>query len=354
MLQIQSKVHNYSVSFENSFEDALRNASNESKPFFLVDKNVFGLYQRNFSFSESSPKLCIDAIEENKSYEKIAPIFHWLLENGFRKDSTLIVVGGGITQDIGCFIATVLFRGSKWKLIPTTLLAQGDSCIGSKSSINIGSFKNQLGSFYPPHQVHLSFDVLETLNDEAILSGAGEMVKLALLSGEENFKKIRLQLAKLPQQKQIIPDLVKDALNIKKRYIEEDEFDRGIRNILNYGHTFGHGFESATHYEIPHGIAVTLGMMCATFFSKELGLIPESHETEVTQTLMPLCAKFVPALIKTNPNLILSAMKHDKKNTGDKINCILTRGFGKMEKVSLELLNQVSPLLSGFLNRVTH
>ena len=351
MLQIKSKVHDYSVFFENSIEDSLKNAIHGTRPFFLVDRNVYTLYKNSFAVIGSAPKLFfIDAIEENKSYEKIEPVFHCLLENEFQKDCTLIVVGGGITQDVGCFVSTVLFRGAQWRLIPTTLLAQGDSCIGSKSSINIGRFKNQLGSFYPPHSVHLSFDVLDTLTEEAVCSGLGEIIKLSLLSSEEDFKKTKLLLQKLPNARASFATLVKDALIIKKRFIEADEFDRGVRNILNYGHTFGHAIESASHYKIPHGLAVTLGMMCATFFSEKLGFISSLHAEEVTQTLLPICKGSIPSLVDTNITAILLAMKHDKKNTAGKINCILTRGFGKMERVPLDLNKEVAPYLEEFIN----
>ena len=354
MLQIKSKVHDYSVFFENSIQDSLKNAIHGTRPFFLVDRNVYTLYKNSFAVIGSAPKLFLNAaIEENKSYEKIEPLFHWLLENEFQKDCTLIVVGGGITQDVGCFVSTVLFRGTKWKLIPTTLLAQGDSCIGSKSSINIGHFKNQLGSFYPPHSVHLSFDVLATLSEEAVFSGLGEIIKLSLLSSEEDFQKttrLLQNIRKTPNTSSSFSTLVKDALLIKKTFIEADEFDQGVRNILNYGHTFGHAIESASHYKIPHGLAVTLGMMCATFFSEKLGFISSLHAEEVTQTLLPICKGSIPTLVDTNITAILLAMKHDKKNTAGKINCILTRGFGKMERMPLDLNKEIAPYLEEFIN----
>ncbi len=351
MFKIKSKSYDYSVVFESSLESALRKSTEETKPYFLVDKNVYNLFKTSFAFLGPEPKLfLVEAVEENKSYAKIESIFHWLLETNFRKDCCLIVVGGGITQDIGCFIATILFRGARWKLIPTTLLAQGDSCIGSKSSVNIGAYKNQLGSFYPPFSVHISFDVLSTLKDEDILSGTGEIIKLALLDSEPSFRKTESQMKHLPKDHSQLPLMVQDALSIKKRFIEEDEFDRGIRNILNYGHTFGHGFETATHYKIPHGIAVTLGMLAATYYSKQLSMIAESHFNEVQSALYPLCKNFIPTLKDSNPEIILNAMKHDKKNSGNKITCILTRGFGKMEKVQLDLISEVKPNLLGFLS----
>lgn len=349
MLKIKSQIHDYSVFFESSLEVSLRAAVEKNKPYFLIDKTVYSLYKDTFKFLGPDPKIYfLEATEENKSYKNVEPIFHWLLENKFRKDCCLIVVGGGITQDVGCFITTVLFRGSQWKLLPTTLLAQSDSCIGSKSSINIGPYKNQIGSFYPPHSVHISHDVLSTLTNDEIFSGVGEMIKLALLDSEAAYMKARSQIGSLSTDRSNLPEMVRDALLIKKSFIEEDEFDRGIRNILNYGHTFGHGFEAATHYKIPHGIAVSLGMLAATYFSMKLGMVSEAHFRELSTTLLPICRDFVPTLMDTKPNLIIDLMKHDKKNVGDKVTCILTRGFGRMEKVQVEIESTLSPLLGGF------
>src|SRR5258708_32189487 len=130
----------------------------------------------------------IEATEDAKSLQAIEPVFAWVLENGLRRNGCLAVVGGGVMQDIGCFIASVLFRGVRWELIPTTLLSQCDSCIGSKSSINIRSYKNQIGTFYPPHRVLLTVSVLRSLPFDEIRSGLGEAIKLHLLTGEQEFE----------------------------------------------------------------------------------------------------------------------------------------------------------------------
>ena len=190
--------------------------------------------------------LPVVATEEQKSFENLAPIFVWLLENGLKRDGRLVVIGGGVLQDIGCFISSVLFRGVRWDLIPSTLLAQCDSCIGSKSSINIQSYKNQIGTFYPPDRVLLVTALLESLPWDEVRSGMGEVIKLHLLAGDERFNWLSQRLDRVKTDPAVLPECIRSNLLIKQPYIEKDEYDTGIRNLLNYGHTFGHAYESAT------------------------------------------------------------------------------------------------------------
>ncbi len=350
MIAIQSKFHTYSVEVIEILEDALSKIVIDNKVFVLVDENVFNLYSHPIeSVLKNYPILKLEATEEQKSFERLTPVFVKLLELGFRKDCTLLVIGGGVIQDIGCFISSVLFRGIKWILIPTTLLAQCDSCIGSKSSINIQNYKNQIGTFYPPHQIYLIFSFLKSLPEDEIRSGLGEIIKLNLLSGASDFEKMSENLKKFSSNFISIQNLILDALNIKKVFIEKDEFDKGIRNILNYGHTFGHAYESATNYRIPHGIGVTLGILTATFFSWKLGMVSQEYYNDLMQFLKPY---YEPYNQELNPDLldhILQGIKLDKKNQGGLIVCILTNGVGKMEKVSLPLEPDVKNVMNDFL-----
>ena len=272
MMQIQSKSHPYEVREATSLADALRQAAAGQRTFALVDSQVHAHYPSAAQALDSENVRLIEATEPAKSLDALSPTVEWLLRSGFRRDCLLLVVGGGVLQDLGCFIASVLFRGVRWSLVPTTLLAQCDSCIGSKSSINVGHFKNQLGTFYPPHQVLMAFDVLGSLPPDEIRSGLGEIIKLHLIDGEAAVSRLRGKLARYASEPAVLSEMVWDSLTIKKRFIEEDEYDKGIRNLLNYGHTFGHAYESATDYAIPHGIAVTLGVLTATFLLVAPGL----------------------------------------------------------------------------------
>ena len=349
-LTIQSRVHPYQVSESANLAEALKTAMATSSSFLLADRKVHELHRTEIEALIPAGKIyLVDASEEMKSYEKLGPLFCWLIESKFQRNSHLIVLGGGVLQDIGCFVASVLFRGVAWTLIPTTLLAQCDSCIGSKSSLNIHGYKNQLGTFYPPNAIHLIFDLLKTLSPNDLLSGLGEAIKLHLIDGEESFARLQKKLSSGRPDQATLAAIVWNCLAIKKRYIEEDEMDRGVRNLLNYGHTFAHAFESATHYEIPHGIAVSLGVLGATYFSERQGFVPAGTYDSLRKWFLPYCGGYESRLGQINPDEVLSAMRMDKKNQGESITFILTRGPGRMEKTPLNIESQVKPWLRDFL-----
>jgi 3-dehydroquinate synthase len=350
MLEIRSSSHPYTVEEFSDLKSALGNYRDKAAVFCLADRQVYSLYESDFA--ETLPKdriLQVEATEDQKSFERLTPLFVWLLKNGLRRDGCLLVVGGGVLQDIGCFIASVLFRGLRWELIPTTLLSQCDSCIGSKSSINIESYKNQIGTFYPPHRVGLTFSVLKTLPWDEIRSGLGEAIKLHLLTGENEFRQLMADLDGIPGNEGVLPKWILSSLEIKKAYIEKDEFDKGIRNLLNYGHTFGHAYESASHYGIPHGIGVILGMLTATYVSARLEWVSPDYFQELRNRLRPWYQPYEQRLKSLDLAKILAAIKHDKKNTKDAVNCILTRGAGRMEKFAVNLDGQLRPWVAEFI-----
>ena len=348
-LTISSRNGPYQVHFDLGLSAALVASRADGPTWLLIDAAVFALHRDAIvaSFPETERIHAVVATEENKSYERVGPIFTWLLSTGFRRDGILVAMGGGIIQDIASFVATVIMRGVRWRLIPSTLLAQCDSCIGAKSSINIDRFKNQIGSFHAPTDVYLITDLLRTLPDEALRSGFGEIVKFHLLEGETAWRHVQGQMRwNDPEQ---LGSLVHRSLVIKQRYIQEDEFDRGIRNLLNYGHTFGHAFESATDFAIPHGLAVALGISAASFISERIGMAPPGHHREVDDVLRRLYHPVAKHLIHADPERMIVAMTTDKKNIGGATYVILTKGPGRMEKVKVDLHGQVRPLLNEFI-----
>ena len=360
MLTIKNHSHDYSVETFASLGKVFLSLAGTRDPYYLVDREVHRIYQKELDAAvPENRKIVIEATEEKKSYERLTPIFLELLSKGLKRDGTLIVVGGGVLQDIGCFIATVLFRGVRWEYVPTTLLAQSDSCIGSKSSINICDYKNQIGTFYPPHRVMVASEVLSSLPWDEIRSGLGEVIKLQLVAGQAGFDELMDDLKNVSPVggMEIISKWVERSIAVKKPYIEQDEFDRGIRNILNYGHTFGHAYESATKYAIPHGIAVLLGILTATYLSARLGLVDESHFLDLKLLLTPWFHPYETTLLKVRKDDIFKAVRHDKKNTGDSVNCILTSGPGRMEKIKVNFSKELVPAVEIFMDKklkVTH
>ena len=176
-----------------------------------------------------------------------------------------------------------MYRGVDWIFFPTTLLAQGDSCIGSKTSINFGKFKNQVGGFYPPVNIYIDLAFLATLKDIDIKSGLGEMCHYYIVAGEEDFMRYKREYDFALSDKNVLAGIIARSLEIKKGYIEIDEFDQKERQVFNYGHSFGHAIESLTDYRIPHGIAVSYGMDMANFISVKLDYIPETIRVDVGQ-----------------------------------------------------------------------
>jgi len=301
---------------------------------FLVDANVLehlGGWVPNL--------VVIDATETQKEYRNIITLVDRLIDMRLRRDSRLVVIGGGITQDIGCWIASTYMRGIEWTFVPTTLLAQADSCIGSKSSINFGKHKNLLGTFYPPKVVTINRNFLTTLSQSDIRSGTAEIVKLMIIAGYEP--------ALIEQNLQDLDGALRDALMIKRRYIEEDEFDKGPRNLLNYGHCFGHAIESATDYAIPHGIAVAMGMDIANLYSDQLH--GGDNFARYHGILSHLYADYL--RINIDIDAVIKAMNHDKKNTAGKVNIIMPK-LGKIEKIGLvnddNLVTEITNLMKNF------
>ena len=252
--------------------------------FIIIDNKIKTLYSVQLTnVLKKYNYICINATETQKSYSGIIPIIQKLIENGFRKNHRLVAIGGGITQDITAFISSIMYRGVNWIFFPTTLLAQGDSCIGSKTSINFEEFKNQVGGFYPPNKILIYPGFIDTLSEPEMKSGMGEMLHYFIVSGETDFLFYKKFYKEAFIDKSILSKIIARSLEIKKGYIEKDEFDQNIRQVFNYGHSFGHAIESLTQYRIPHGIAVSYGMDIANFISVKMGYLPEVIRNEIRE-----------------------------------------------------------------------
>lgn len=359
MRTIQSRSHPYTVEDFGTLGEAIDSLGRLDQTHFLVDRALLDRIRR--ACGERLPEsrlVSLEASEHAKSYGRLEQVFLDLLERNLKRSGTLVVVGGGVLQDAGCFIASVLSRGIRWVLIPTTLLAQADSCIGSKSSINIGAYKNQIGTFYPPHRVLLVPETLRTLPYDELRSGLGEVIKLQLLSSEAGFDDLMRDLAdfeRLPLEARepLLARWVQRSMDVKQPVIEADEFDRGQRLLLNYGHTFGHAYESTTNYGIPHGIAVILGMLTATAVSARLGMVPAAHVDRLLSVLRPWHEPYAAKLAAVGREPMLQALAKDKKNSATGLTCILTRGFGAMERITLgpeQAAGLVWPTIRGLID----
>jgi 3-dehydroquinate synthase len=275
-------------------------------------------------------------------------IIKTLIERNIKKNDVLIAIGGGIIQDINGFIASILFRGIDWHFYPTTLLAQADSCIGSKSSINIGEYKNQIGTFYPPSQIISDVGFLETLPVAEIKSGIGEILHFFFIAGSDLLVTLSDNYEKLLRKPQLLKHYIQESLGIKKKIVEIDEFDKDKRNLFNYGHTFGHAIEAISDYSIPHGQAVTMGMDIANFISLHLKYLNK----DIYDLMHQILAKNMPAfkLVDAKMDDYIKFLSKDKKNVGNNLVCILSSGPGAMHKTQVPLNDKLKEMISAYFN----
>jgi 3-dehydroquinate synthase len=317
-LEISSRLRDYTASFEPdaSFLGELVARTNR---LFVVDENVWAAHRDGvLSVLPLDDVMLLPIAEDVKTLSSVELVWDTLMQRSAKRNMTMVSIGGGICQDVTGFAASTLYRGIGWVFLPTTLLAQADSCIGSKTSLNYKRFKNLLGTFYPPNSVHLFAPFLTTQKDIDFFSGLGEVVKLHILGGNESANRLDRTIG-LVRSREVgaLHVAVRDSLLIKKSYIEGDEFDTGRRNLLNYGHCFGHAIETATDYAVPHGQAVVLGMIIAQAVARDRGLENEPVQIRLLDRLFAgsLRAGNIPSAIDLD--VVIEAMKHDKKRTGE-------------------------------------
>ena len=351
-ISIKSHKGEYCVNFcTDGAEHLVRNLPDENY-HIIIDRRVANLYKDDLELILMHESvLQIDALESNKSLELMPTYVNHLVSKQIRRGDILIAIGGGIIQDITCFLSATILRGVDWYFYPTTLLSQADSCIGSKSSINCGDSKNLLGTFTPPRKVIIGGDFLKTLKRREIHSGIGEMLKVHAISGKEDFDKISKNYSDLFINSAVMQTFIRNSLNIKKEYIEVDEFDTGPRNIFNYGHSFGHAIEAATNFSIPHGIAVTIGLDMANWLSPQINNGDVKHYNRMHNTLLNNYFDFRNVDIPID--LFMSALAKDKKNIGrGEVTLILPDGRGEIKKGRYINNKKLKTLCAKYLSEV--
>lgn len=295
----------------------------------IVDETVWATHAAVSTLALGEQTCRVAASESLKSIDGVTPILSWLLDSGFKRNGMLYAVGGGTVQDAVCFIASILHRGARWTFVPTTLLAQGDSCIGSKSSINHAGYKNQIGTFYPPSEVIIDAGFLETLSPGEVRSGLGEMVHYAGLDDEQTFMAYEAALAPGWQLLGVdeLAELAMRTLAVKRRFVEEDEFDEGPRKVLNFGHTFGHGLEYASRGTISHGVAVAYGVDLAVSYAHAHA----SLDGAVMRRFADVVRRLVDGreLGTITADDLLEGMSRDKKGLAGGVELVLLEGIGQ-------------------------
>lgn len=311
----------------------------------ISDENVYNHQLDNF-INNIKAKIVYEYIipsgEDSKSLSVYEEIIKYCIRINLSRKSLIIALGGGVVGDLAGFVASTYMRGIDVCQVPTSLLSQVDSSVGGKTGINIGNFKNIIGTFYQPKFTYINIDALKTLSYNEFIAGMAEVIKYSiiydydfldyLINNSENI---------LNKDNKTLHYMVKKCIEIKADIVSKDEKEGNLRKILNFGHTFGHGVEKLC--KISHGEAISIGMNMAFKLALEKGYINGSYYDKFINA----CDKFN---LPLNFNIsldekdeiteeskdkinkeILEIMKNDKKNSFGKINLILPIGFGKVK-----------------------
>ena len=343
-LNVKTKLENYPIIIGSNLINNLKSLLNKNSIFFnqcllIIDKNVPIKLIKKIKKSLIKKKISyfrFDASEKNKDIKNVNKILKILLDKNFSRQDCLITIGGGITGDVGGFAASLYKRGLNFVNIPTTLLSQVDSSIGGKTGVNTKEGKNLIGSFYQPKIVISDTEFLKFLPSREIICGYGEIFKHSLILNKKFFNYLNKYSKRiLNLENPFIGKAIYESCKIKKSIVEKDENEKGVRKILNLGHTFAHAFEASFGYskKLNHGEAVILGIVTALKFSLMTKLITSK---DCNFILNHVFNSKLPSNIKdyfsySDLNKILKFMSNDKKNVSNKVNLILLKKIGSAE-----------------------
>lgn len=340
---IKSKLYDYSVEFVEDFEQVLRQVQGESA--FVIDKNVYDLYQEKFAFLDSGRIFFMNAVESEKNMDTVMKVIEFWKSIGVKKNWKVYCFGGGITQDITTIASNLYLRNVEWIFFPTTLLSMCDSCIGGKCGINLGQYKNQIGVFYPPHKIYIDTRFVSTLTKQDYVNGWGELLKFSLTNAPDFYNEIRHLDSYIPCPK--IDKYIYYGLEVKKKVIEEDEFESDLRRILNYGHTFGHALEAYTNNEIPHGEAVIWGIDVVNYIAWKEGLIDSGLYYDVKAFIKEA---FIPEeIVIDRPEELFGIISTDKKVKGNTIALAVLDGFSHLVVYPMAIDEKLKALFMEYL-----
>ena len=339
-ISVISDKSTYNVCVTNGF-DGLAAALSEAgltgrTTAVICDDMVAPLYlqdvrERVAPISSYYAEMIIGAGESAKSFPRFESIIGFLMENSFQRDSLVIALGGGVVSDVAGFAAATYMRGISCAIIPTTLLSMCDGSIGGKTGVDVGAYKNVVGAFASPALVYSNVDSLRTLPSREYSSGMAEAVKHALIKDESYLDWIEANLNGLRSHDVgTLERLVARSCEIKAEVVSQDEFERfGIRETLNFGHTFGHALEGLSGYSLHHGECVSIGMVAAMKLSANLGYIREQETSRVCTLLEVLGLPTCEASGGLPPGQLYEMMLHDKKVRNGKLRLVLLKQIGE-------------------------
>lgn len=334
-IKLESKKGEYAIYIEKGILNSAGGYAkrlNPKKVFVVTDSNVEPLYFEKLKNSLEKRELhvshaVIEAGEVSKSIECLTSLYKECIKASITRSDLIIALGGGVVGDVTGFLASTYLRGLKLIQIPTTLLSQIDSSVGGKTAVNLPEGKNLVGTFYQPDAVLIDPETLSTLPDREYSAGLSEAIKYAVIRD----RKMLDYMKDFKTSKRNIEKIIERCVKIKRDVVEKDEFDKGERMILNYGHTVGHAIEKAGGYlEYIHGEAVAIGMICAMEISEKLKYSKPSDRNKLKEIIL---ANNLPVSVPYDPKECLKAISNDKKMDGDELNVILPKGLGDCEIV---------------------
>ena len=318
---------------------------NYSSVFVLVDTNTKEKCLKRFvriSKIENATVLTMPAGEENKNLITCEALWNELSFLGADRDSALINLGGGVVTDLGAFVACTFKRGIDFYNIPTTLLSMVDASLGGKTGIDLGSLKNQIGTIQEPQEVIIDSEWLSTLPIKEIRSGFAEMLKHGLIASPDYWNSLKIIKKLTPP---ILTDYIKTSIKLKSEIVISDPKEKGLRKILNFGHTLGHAIESyflasPTKKRLLHGEAIAIGMILEAYLSVHCSELSIEEANDIKTTFSNHFGIVKMSAIEQNE--IIALLRHDKKNKAGRINFSLLKSIG-IPKIDVEVPKEYFP-----------
>jgi len=334
-IEIQGKTRHSNIFVGERLEN-LASYLHQKQVVIITDDNVAGFYEKDFP---NAHVIRIGTGEGIKTLETVAQIYQQLISLDTDRSGFLVGIGGGIVCDITGFVASTYLRGVRFGYVPTTLLAQVDASVGGKTGVNFMGYKNMVGVFNQPEFVICDPGVLKTLPQKDLISGFAEIVKHAAIADPDYFALLEREAQNaLDLNTDVLERVIYKSVAIKADIVNRDETEKGERRKLNFGHTFGHAVEKTIG--LPHGEAVSIGMMVAAQLSGTRGMITENDVDRIRDLL----SRFnLPIKADMGIEKIIDAMERDKKREGDGIHFVLLSKIGAavVEKITIADLVRV-------------
>ncbi len=334
-IEIQGKTRHSNIFVGERLEN-LASYLHQKQVVIITDDNVAGFYEKDFP---NAHVIRIGTGEDIKTLETVAQIYQQLISLDTDRSGFLVGIGGGIVCDITGFVASTYLRGVRFGYVPTTLLAQVDASVGGKTGVNFMGYKNMVGVFNQPEFVICDPGVLKTLPQKDLISGFAEIVKHAAIADPDYFALLEREAQNaLDLNTDVLERVIYKSVAIKADIVNRDETEKGERRKLNFGHTFGHAVEKTIG--LPHGEAVSIGMMVAAQLSGTRGMITENDVDRIRDLL----SRFnLPIKADMGIEKIIDAMERDKKREGDGIHFVLLSKIGEavVEKITIADLVRV-------------